>query len=462
MKNEFDDFNEFDEEDDISDDFSFQDNYYYDEDSSFDSTVNNYEYLDYEYNKIDRNAEDDYYNEEIDDEYNSNNETSNNRNKLIKIILIFIILLLIIWIISLGIKFTNKKVEKSDEVKIIKTSNVDYETMFLKTKNAALKYYTEEEITDSIDCEKTLKLLKLLEYIDIDSDNFNLEQSYIKLMKAEDTDNFNILIMLVHEDEQKTKKYEVSNYSYCIDTYLCEKQDILGLEENQEEITEIFPNEQETSIQKETKLSSWSLWSDYERTSCDTKAISCDENDINCLTEVKLYERKEKIGTYNKLYSNSRHSFSLISKENTTICNNYDYIKIDGIYYKTEKNSYYQVLGAITKNIQSNYYNWRYDGRNSYEKPPTDTITTRYVYVGPDYSNCSNTCPNYPKYYYDKYTFTKSLTTSATPSTDCSNVTSKVIANYSITKQNINVTRVENLYGTVCYKSNRTRKMIEK
>lgn len=458
MNDEFDEFNEFDEVDDLNnDDFSFQDNYFYDEDSSFDSTVNDYEYLDYEYNRINRNEEDNYYDEEEDDDDTTDNKQTNHRKRLVKIILVFIILLLIIWIISLVIQSTNKKVEKSEEVKVIKTNSIDYENMFLKTKNAALKYYTEEEVNDSIDREKTLKLLKSLEYIDIDSNEFDLNQSYVKLVNNNDSNNYNILIVLVSKDEEKTKTYEVSNYSYCIDTYLCEKQNILGMEENQSETEDTNNSINQTEI----TLSSWSLWSNYEKTSCDTKAITCEKDDTNCLTEIKLSQRKEKVGTYNKVYKTSRFAFSLSSRDSTSVCMNYDYIKIDGTYYRIEKNSHYTVLGAIKKDTQSNYYNWRYDGRKSYMSPPSDNITTRYVYVGPDYSNCTDTCQNNPNYYYDKYTFTNALKITKNPATDCSNPTKRIIANYSIKKQEIKINREEDKYETICYKSYRTREIIK-
>lgn len=458
MKNEFDEFNEFDDEDNINDDFSFQDNYYYDEDASFDSTLDDYDYLDYNYSGIDRNEED-IYDEEIEDDMDV--EKSNKRNKIVKFVIILTVLLLIIWIISLTIKSTSKKAEKQNEVKVIKTDHVDYKNMFLKTKTAALKYYTEDKVIDSINHEKTLKLLESLEYIKIDSNDFNLNQSYIKLTKSDDTDKFNILIVLIHGNDQKSKTYEVSNYSYCIDSYLCEKQEILGMEETNEETNNNSSNESEIKSNKEVKLSSWSLWSNYERTSCNTQEVRCSENDINCLIEVKLYEQKEKISTYDKVYYSSRLAFSNVEKENISVCNNYDYVKINNLYYRIDKNSNYPVLGAITKDTRANYYNWRYDGRNSYETPPSDTITTRYVYVGPDYSNCANTCKNNPKYFYDKYTFTKTLNLSVNPVTDCNNQVTKIIANYSISKQTISVSRKENLYGTVCYKSNRTRKKIE-
>lgn len=466
MKDEFNEFDEFDEVDNTNDDFFEQDNYYYDDESSFDNVLDDYDYLDYNYDSVNRNDEDyydyDYSEESQEDNYN---KKTNFRTKIVKLILVLITILLVLWVITLFTKTNNNKVkENDDEVKVIKTTTIDYEEMFLKTKTAALKYYNEERVVDSLDQEKSLKLLESLEYLTIDSNEYNLDQSNVMLI--ENDDKYSLIITLIYDDESQNRTYEVDNYSYCIDSYLCDEQNILGdTEDNTQEINE-STNESQTEATtnqevKKVNLSSWSLWSNYERASCDTQTITCEENDTNCLKEVKTYERKEKVSTYNKVYSNSRLAFSNNETETINICNKYDYVKINGIYYRTEKNSNFKVLGAIKKDTKSNYYNWRYDGRSSYITPPSDTITTRYVYVEPDYSNCGNTCTNNPKYYYDKYTFTKSLVAISNPATDCTTLSLKVVANYSILKQNINVSREENLYGTVCYKSTRTRKVIE-
>ena len=459
MKEEFNELDDLDEE--VESNFN-QDNYYYDDESSFDYTLSDYDYLDYGYNKVNRN-ENEYYDDEADDDdsYDSNH---NFRNKIIKFIIMLIVILLVIWLITLFVKSDNNK-KTNDEVKVIKTTKADYNEMFLKVKLASLKYFNEERVNDSLNQEKSLKLLKSLEYIDDISKGYDLEKSNTKLIEKDD--KYNILITLYFNDKKESKIYEVDNYSYCVDTYLCEKQDILNdsEEEISKENSDITVNNESTedkNSKNKTKFSSWSLWSDYERTSCDTKTISCNSNDLNCLTEIKLYQRKEKVDTYNKIYNSSRLAFKTNTTETKNGCYKYDYVKINGTYYRTEKNSNFKVLGAIKKDTITSYYNWRYDGRGIYTTPPSDTINTRYVYVGPDYSNCTNTCKNGPNYYYDKYTFTKKLVPISNPKNDCNKTSSKVIANYSIESQNINVSRIENLYGTVCYKSIRTRKVVEK
>ncbi|MBO5414188.1 MAG: hypothetical protein J6A17_01025 [Bacilli bacterium] len=463
MKDEFNEYDEFDDLDDIDDDFFNQDNYEYDDETSFDGTTEDYDYLDYTYNTVDRKQEDTYDEEVYEDEEYEENK-SNMRSKIIKFLLVLMILLLIIWIVSLVSKnVNNKKVDDSkDEVTVIQTNTIDFEEMFLKTKSAATKYFNEERVKDDKGQEKSLKLLKSLEYISDIPDGYNLNQSNVKL--TDGADKYNLTITLVYNDDKQIRNYEVNNYSYCTDSYLCEEQNILS---DEEEITDTENDNDEVTDNntndntKKVKLSSWSLWSNYEKTSCNTKAISCASNDTNCLTELKTYERKEKVSTHKKVYSNSRLAFTNNTTENKAVCNKFDYIKINGVYYRTEKNSNFKMLGGIKKDTMSNYYNFRYDGRNSYSTPPSDTINTRYVFVGPDYTNCTSTCNNNIKYYYDKYTFTKTLTAVNNPSKDCNNVSTRIIPNYSIAKQNISVTRDEDLYGTVCYKSIRTRKLIE-
>lgn len=450
MKDEFNDFDDLEEDFEDLDSFFEQDKYQYEEEIQLEQNdiSTEYEYLNYDYETIDRNNEIDEY-EEYEDEYDTK---SNFRTNIVKYILIIICIFLVIWLLSLAVKSINKKnikSEKVEEVKVITKKDYDYNTMFEKVKLASLKYYNEKRTQEEIGSEKTLKLLNSLQYLKDVPEGYNIEQSNVKLSKG--VDSYNLTVTLITDEDKKIKNYLVSNYSYCIDTFLCEKQAILSETEPVEE-----PKEEQ-----KPKLSTWGLWSSYEKTSCDTKAVTCNQNDSNCLTEIKLYERKEKLDNYKKVYTSSRNAFSNNPNENINICSNYDYIKINNIYYRTEKNSNFKMVGAIKKDTKSNYYNWRYDGRQSYVTPPSDTTTTRYVFVEADYSNCGNTCSNNPKYYYDKYTFTKPLVATNNPSKDCNSLISKSIPSYTIAKQNINVSRNEELYGTVCYKSTRTRKIIE-
>ncbi len=215
-------------------------------------------------------------------------------------------------------------------------------------------------------------------------------------------------------------------------------------------------------------FSSWTKWANWTETSCSTKAITCAASDINCLREVKLYNRKEKIGTHEKEYIKERSTQIEASSYSAKTCTNYTYVIINNVTYAVTKT--YTNVTTITSGTQSSVDGWSYNGRGSYANPPRDTENTHYEFVGADYSYCSDTCTTLPNYYYDKYTYTGSMskvtsTTEAPTSSSssvtatCGGYTTKTVYVYrNITKTEI-ATRTEPLYGTVCYSSDRTRKL---
>ncbi len=446
-----DEFNELDNLDYLEDEVIYDEDYdnYYDDD--FDTEIDEYDddytISDSEDYKYEDNLEldENYQYNEIESENDDKLEkTINLRNKMIRIFLIILLLIIIILLSSVFIKsFISKNKNEKDEVTVTKKEKENYDEIFSLMKNACINYYDQEKIdNDEILTLKKMKELSLIKTVD---ENYDDENSIAYIKKKDD--NYELTINVKYNNIKKTKTYILGHYSYCTNTYLCEKDETL---ENE---TYLY----EYSKEGKVTLSNWSSWSNYVNTSCTTKNISCDTDDMNCLTEIKVIQKEEKSGTKNKYYINYRSAFQTNQKEVRKVCSNFDYIKINGVYYRTEKNSNYKMLGAIKKTTMANYYNFRYDGRYSYQNPPNDTIATRFVFVGPDYSNCKDTCDGKIKYYYDAYTFTKSLTKVSNPELDCNNSTTIVIPNYSITKQKITVNFEEPQYQTVCYKTTRTR-----
>ncbi len=214
-------------------------------------------------------------------------------------------------------------------------------------------------------------------------------------------------------------------------------------------------------------FSAWTTWSDWLKTSCNTKAITCDNNDINCLKEIKLYNRKEKIGTYQKNYISERTVQIQTSSYQEKACANYNYIIINNTTYAVTKT--YSKINEVTADTQSSISGWTYVGRKTYKNPPRDTENKHYIFVGADYSYCQDTCTTLPSFYYDEYTYTGSLeqvtstkspiTSSTEITASCGNYVTKTIYVYSDIKVSEMDSRVEPLYGTVCYESSRTRKL---
>ena len=149
--------------------------------------------------------------------------------------------------------------------------------------------------------------------------------------------------------------------------------------------------------------------------------------------------------------------------------------------YATTTNTTYTTINTITRTTQSSTGSWKYVGRGSYKNPPRDTQGTSYKFVGADYSYCADTCTTLPNYYYDKYTYTGGLssvsstttpgqtTSSSSSSTSsststryeasCGGYTIKTVPIYGTVNVTEKSTRTEKLYGTVCYKSTKSRQI---
>ena len=237
-----------------------------------------------------------------------------------------------------------------------------------------------------------------------------------------------------------------------------------------------------------TKLSQWSNWSEWSKTSCDTKEVNCSDNDITCLAKTQLTERKEKIGTYKKPYIKYRDVIKQTGSYEQKACTKYDYVVINKKTYATTTTvtHHYSVIDTITRTTKQTVGGWTYNGRASYSNPPSDTATKHYKFVGADFSYCNDTCTSLPNYYYDSYSYTggnissvtkttsapgesydttdtdTTVTTEETATAKCGAYTTKTIPIYGTIRVSDVVKREEPLYGNVCYKSTKTRNIIEK
>ena len=234
------------------------------------------------------------------------------------------------------------------------------------------------------------------------------------------------------------------------------------------------------------KLSEWSNWSEWEKTSCSTEEIKCSEGNPSCLKERQLTSRKEQVGTYRDTFTKQRQEQRLVATWTEKACANYNYIVVDNTTYAVTDTTTYTKIDTVkttkTAAVKS-AGGWTYAGRGKYANPPKDTATTHYKFVGADYSNCTNTCTTAPNFYYDAYKYTggtltkagtinvqKSSSTTSQTSTSinevekvisvtatCSNVVTKQIPVYRTITVTDKSTINKPLYGDVCYKSEKTR-----
>lgn len=189
-----------------------------------------------------------------------------------------------------------------------------------------------------------------------------------------------------------------------------------------------------------------------KKTSCDTQTINCSDSDPTCLLKLQRYNQKQQIGSYTKKHT----SYQQVSTYTKTTCSNYNYVIIN--------NKTYTVSTSYTSSVTSSN-GWKKVGRYSYENPPRDTETTRYLFDGADYSYCNATCESTPNFYYYKYIYTGSMSqvssTTSVPSGSSTSVSASCGSYVTTTVPVYGYVVVEHtsdpLYGTVCYKSTKTR-----
>lgn len=88
--------------------------------------------------------------------------------------------------------------------------------------------------------------------------------------------------------------------------------------------------------------------------------------------------------------------------------------------------TYYRTSTTSTKTYAINVASdWNYVGLVRLTTPPTDTLSTKYVFVGMDWDKCGSTCTTTPYTIWKKYTRTVSTVTATDTITTGSNVTTK-------------------------------------
>lgn len=452
----------------------YDDDYYYDDEDEIDvDEIDEEEYANYQEDY------EDYDGYDYDDDHQKfNMKNFLDRNKLLTIFLVVIAIGLIIFTGNRVLSNNNKDEDKS---KIV-IKNKEVESNMTKDieniKEKVLTYYTSDNVPKEISDESSLTLKELKDKNVIDKlsiDNYDLEKSYVKITKEEDS--YKLDIYLNNNKLAKRKTFEVNHYDYCTNTFLCIRNDKLkdSVDPSDDDITEEEQEEEKESTSSDDakqssktyvykyvksnsgKLSDWSLWSSYQRTDCNTTSVTCSSKDTNCLKEVKLFQRKERIGSYPKVYRTTKNTLTTVATETKKSCSTADYVKINGSYYQIPLNSNYQSIMSITSSTRSTRGNWVYHGRRIYQTPPADSINTRYIYAGFDDSNCGDTCSNLPNYVYDVYTFNKNMSRVTSTTAGCKSTVSKQIPSYSLFSTTVSITRDEGIYGTVCYSSTRTR-----
>ena len=463
-------YNQYDDDDYIyydANDTSYDSDFVYEDGSNDFQNIDPVEYSNY--------SDDDYtYEDDTDElyedsEYKERNPLFENRTKIVTGILIVMVLFLAVWLTP---QFISRNKKNSSEITLTKSTNVEND--ITKLKQSALKYYEEGKVPTDVSENTKLTLNELLSEKIVKNFNssYDKKKSYINLTKLDD--EFLLEIRLVNGKIVKTKEYHLNNYSYCTSTYLCEKEDIMDpnavVNTDDSETAEVGDTESgdtdtenykyEYSKVENGKLSNWGTWSEYVKTSCTTAAVTCASDDFNCLNETKLYNRKERLGIVQKKYNTVRGNYVHIGKETINGCPNYDYIKVNNVYYRTASSNQFSLVESLNASSPKSQGAWTYVGRKVYQTPPSDSIKTKYVFVSSE-GYCEN-CQAMPTYTYDVYQFNGNLQNVSNINNECaSQKKAKNILGYNILNQSMSVSRTENVYGTVCYRSERSRKIVK-
>ena len=261
------------------------------------------------------------------------------RDILLKAIVVIIFIILIIFIISKLTTPNNNSNSNKTTSNYDKVFNENLSTM----ENAAYTYFTKDKLPTEVGSVSELTLREMINsnlieaFTDDDGKACNVNDSYIRLTKNDN--DYTLRVNLVCEKKEDYTLTKVGEYDYC-EHDICKrdssKENTTKEEETTEPTKEVEITEPTTSnesanntssnrtntyayvpstnttnntvtkttmyeYKKETSpvLSEWSAWSDWQHNNKRYTAIKCASNDTNCLREVQLYSRTERIGTKN-------------------------------------------------------------------------------------------------------------------------------------------------------------------
>lgn len=382
------------------------------------------------------------------------------RSLLIKIFIILVIIIVLIWIVPKFLSYkkgpnsTKKKISKS--VDTAEVSKISPSTL-RKLEKAGLKYFKKENVPteESKSSKVILKELKKDGYItDLKSNNkvCDKESSYVMLTKNKE--DYTMKSYLKCGSSKDYILSSVGQYSYCGDSYLC-KKDANIKDENKDDNKEKPKDDNVKDNNNDDKtgnnsnngsdkkvLGNFGPWSEYVRTSCDTKAVVCNKDDSNCLQEVKLYSRNEIVGTKTITKTFDHTALKYVNSKTQNVCSSYNYYVINNTIFRTKGN-----YGEILQLGKTSTSSWSYKGQVSTTTTPRFGGNEYYKYVGTQNGT----------HYFDYYKYNLAMEQVSSFTYGCTNTTSGSVKYYSVYKQPETYKTTEDVYATACYKSVRNR-----
>ena len=271
-----------------------------------------------------------------------------------KILLRFlIIVIIIILVIYLMVKVIMPKLDNKKSTNNKANANEITETNYNNIKTSIFNYYNDKDLP----AEEKMTIRQLVEEGIIktpkeDKNNkLDYDDSYIQITKVDD--DYALKINLKTALDEKYYTIYFGHYEYCGENKFCEKDDSkktsdetvkedsknnddtdydentpikqsvedvkepeTSKEEQKEEVKTLYKYEKITP----SKISDWSKWSDWAKTTCTFSDITCNDDDENCLLELKI--KRESNGTV--CYKSLRKRTKISSSYKTTRWSTYN------------------------------------------------------------------------------------------------------------------------------------------
>ncbi len=407
------------------------------------------------------------------------------KNLVIKVVVAIIFLI--------GINVTVKYLTKTTYTNTSNINTNPYKNATFKEnidtiESAMLGYFEEEKVEKMKKKKLKVTLAELIEdgvlvpIIDNKDKVCKSSKSYVQLEEIGNNDYLLRINLECSKDKDYVLKHLVHT-NYCSD-YLCEKEAAtistkttkptkivkFSDEEKLNPNITVIPQEEtpyvpagDRTLQYEygrttgAKIGQWSDWSGWLKTSCDTQAENCDDNNPLCRRKIVLFSQEEKTGNYQNRYEAPRKALTQSTTSQLGGCSNYNYAIVDGVTYATS--GVYSMINNISKDTKATQGNWEYKGQQTFDTVPSDTYNKIYKFIEMNFDKCKETCSEKPiKYVYDVYEYTGTLSNVAEhPDLLCSGSIDKITPVYESTDTVDSQSRKEPVYGKICYYNMKTR-----
>ena len=387
-----------------------------------------------------------------------------------KLILIIIFVLLLIWLVPWP---------NMDSLNPLKDQifNANLQTM----KEAGITYFTTERLPVEVGDKTTLTLQKMLDmkllvpFTDRNGESCDVTASYVSLEKKET--EYLMKVNLKCGEEEDYILVHLGCYSYCT-TDICEaKPDSTEKPSTTPVVTKkpttspttkptvkpttkptVKPTVKPTPTQPvaekeyeyyktiEATYSNWSEWKEYVKKKND--GVVFEKTDTKEV--VDLGTRYTKIGMTKAVYETT-----VITQEVRKEVGTYTYKVCTEYSYEADERTVYRIDSDWA------YVDSWYTGAN----PPADTVSTRWIFQGIDYNQCTSDCTNHSYDVYRKQTRKVTAYTEYTNVTaTCEKVEDRAIPVYGIelvsTKHKVLKEEAKPVYANVRYYKVRTRTLL--